>query len=56
MPMIDTKTHLELVPLTGDVNETIKNICDAQGVAGRRLAASFESHENVVLIFQKAPA
>ena len=56
MPMIATDTHVLRIQLAGDLNKTIKDTCDAQGVAGRRLAASFEFHNQLVLIFQAAPA
>ena len=55
MGAINTDTQLERVNLTTpDAPAKIKDACDTQGQEGRRLAAAFETQNQVVLIFQAA--
>lgn len=55
---IQTDTHVEHIDLTAvdELEETIKNVCDVQGSRDqpRRLAASFATRDQVILIFQRA--
>ncbi len=54
MPPINTQTKVISVAIDGDLPNNIETACDAEGLAGRRLAACFVAPGggSVVLIFQ----
>lgn len=61
MPILKTETKIVRVPLVvpgSDLHDRIIQECELQSSRneGRRLAAAFESHDQLVLIFQIAPA
>lgn len=53
-------TEVKTVSVDANIVQGIKDQCDIEGAAGRRLASSFlmtvAANSLVVLIFQKAPA
>lgn len=56
-PFINTDTKIETVAVDGNIAQSVKQTCDIEGAAGRRLAAVFTlQNQEVVLIFQAAPA